>query len=420
MAPRSALAPKAQVKSSPTSTKSGFTQTFRFRVGFVDSRRALPGGPIALRLGLSKKDQAKHNAIRIEIACKGASRPIEIIDQLQLTVRGSYEVTRSNRPVLQVEAEIIEREIRPSIKVDGLPYKTCQRVHDLCGPDPAANIPALKAALARTKFSKTKQAAIVAAYEAEAEDRQADTPAIARLIGFFVAAGEKRAVARDLANDFNPALSPYQFLFTKRQSFLKADQFAKIYDPAQRDTDRPMAIMVRQLLDTLHIVNRVDVIGCDAWKDFEQSPDASKAAIEQLKTINVLREIDGGLIGLDWLVRAEETIARFLMTNEECELSERELALINYVLDHAAEFLHAPGFVPTLDQRRAVINAFRWRISIITGPPGVGKTAVLALINAIASMLYADELVALWVIALAGRAASNAREAGTCWTTSGV
>lgn len=91
------------------------------------------------------------------------------------------------------------------------------------------------------------------------------------------------------------------------------------------------------------------------------------------------------------------------------------------MLDHAAEFLHEPDFVPTPEQRQAVTNAFRFRISVITGRPGVGKTRVLSLINFIASGLYGgEEEFPAWVIALAGRAASNAREAGTTWTTGGL
>jgi hypothetical protein len=74
---------------------------------------------------------------------------------------------------------------------------------------------------------------IVSAYEAEAEARKSDTAAVTRLINIFVAAGEKRATARELAKDFDKTASPYQFLFCKRQGFIKADQFAKIYDPAR-------------------------------------------------------------------------------------------------------------------------------------------------------------------------------------------
>jgi exodeoxyribonuclease V alpha subunit len=115
--------------------------------------------------------------------------------------------------------------------------------------------------------------------------------------------------------------------------------------------------------------------------------------------------------------RAEERIAAFLRNNPPNELTACEAELIDKVLDNAADFLHNPDFILTDAQRIAIKSAFEHKISIITGPPGVGKTAVIALINAIATMLYSDsgtEQPAL-VIALAGRAASNAREAGTCW-----
>jgi exodeoxyribonuclease V alpha subunit len=77
--------------------------------------------------------------------------------------------------------------------------------------------------------------------------------------------------------------------------------------------------------------------------------------------------------------------------------------------------LRKPGFVLTAEQKDAIRTTFEHKVSVITGPPGVGKTAVIALINAIAAMLWSEIEHPAWVMALAGRAASNAREAGTCW-----
>jgi hypothetical protein len=450
-----------------------------FRPQFIDRRtKDEDDGSIILRLGLSKADQSALKAQRIEITCDPGARPIEIIDSLRLTLRGSFveDWQFMQARILVANAEIVEHAPRPSIKIDGLPSKTCERVRELCnGQDPAANIAALEHTLAgRSKFSKAKQAAILAAYKAEAEELASDTPTTKTLIEKLCAAGEPRAKARELAADFEPDQSPFQFLFAKRQSFIKADRFAKLFDPARRNADRPLAIVINQLLGTPHIVNRITGICKTAWADFGQSHRITKDAIERLKDLDTIQESEaikadiqiGGAvehpafgagtitaisddvatikfedryrtlsliflknnlsakIGLTWLVKAEERIAAFCASraapatnNLPNELTTCEKALIENVLDHAADFLHRPDFVLTDAQWTAIKSAFEHKLSIITGPPGVGKTAVIALINAIATMLYSEEIeeYPALVIALAGRAASTAREAGTCW-----
>jgi hypothetical protein len=45
-------------------------------------------------------------------------------------------------------------------------------------------------------------------------------------------------------------------------------------------------------------------------------------------------------------VEAEEAIVRILSRNTPVELSADDLAEIEWVLDHAAEVLNRPGFVP--------------------------------------------------------------------------
>ncbi len=433
-------------KSQRAAQLSHSSNSFTFKPQFICSRERGRDGSITVTLGLSQEQQAKFNARQIVVAGRPPnSPPIEIIDQLAATALNSApaEWCASGRPILQCDVEIVERSIRPSIKIDGLSFETCRRIHELVA-DPAADIAALEKALAKTRFSEAKRRAIVAALQAEADARKSDTAAIKKLIETFAAAGEKRADARALAEDFNPKLSPYQFLFAKRQTFLKADQFAKLYDPARktapdparsdltrsgwdagdeakRSADRAAAIIIEALNDDCNIVHPRAAVIKKAWIDFQQSDSASLAAIAQLIKQKVVREFGIGVgscaktyIGLDWLIRDEERVAAFLKTNVEYGLSKRQLALIEKVMDDAADLLRRPGFALTPDQRAAIVAVFKSKISIITGPPGVGKTAVLALINAIARTLYQEEENPAWLVALAGRAASNAREAGVC------
>lgn len=110
--------------------------------------------------------------------------------------------------------------------------------------------------------------------------------------------------------------------------------------------------------------------------------------------------------GLARYVAAEKLIAAMLGNNPVVKRTASELAIIEDVLDHAAEVLRRPGFVPHEAQRRAVRQTFQYRYSIITGPPGVGKTAVGALCCAIAARLWPDDQGPVLGVAPTGRAAS--------------
>jgi energy-coupling factor transporter ATP-binding protein EcfA2 len=420
------------MSSSPARRKQPLTSSFSgpselasphstlFRPQFVAGRYKAPSGETCiLSLGPARKDR-RALGDRIELTYPSdTAAPPEIIDQFALTFTGerreSWRGANDAARIRLADHTIIERPVKPSIKIDNLPIDARRRAHEACGFDPATNIPGLQKALdTKTKFSPVKKKQIIAAFEAEAEARKNDTAPIKKLIGEFVAAGETRGNARALANAFDDKLSPYQFLFGKAQSFLKADQFAKIHDEATRAQDRPMAIIVAELLKTPNIINGLREIEGGAWDGFGLRGETFRTAVEGLKEQGIIREIDG-FVGLAWLINAEEEIAKAVTTNQTFELPDSKLALINYALDNAAKILRRPGFVLTPEQRTAILNAFRSKISIITGPPGVGKTAVLSLINLIASMLYAEKEFPAWVIALAGRAASNAREAGTTW-----
>lgn len=448
-------------KLEATKTQVAIDQIqMRLSPQFIDWRRELKDGRVCVRLGLSKTNQSTFGATRIEITYdpkspysgesltrrlfagteagteerkagdargypvpdKNATQHIEIIDNLRLDITGR-DVERwgyMDAQILQANAEIVKYEPKSSIKIDGLPYLTCARVVALCGSDPGANILALEKALAATRFSKTKQGLIVAAYSAEAEARKGDKALTKKLSDFLCKAGETRSNARELATGFKSKLSPYQLFFAKKQSFLKADRFAELYDPVARFADRPLAIVVRQLLDTPHIVNAAtDIIGA-AWKDFGVEQEAIDDAIARLKTLGIVEEVEKAndktkFIGLAWLIKTEKAIADVLSRNAECKLAPDQICLVDYVLDNADAMLRKPGFVLTAEQKDAIRATFEHKISVITGPPGVGKTAVIALINAIAAMLWSEIAHPAWVLALSGRAASNAREAGTCW-----
>jgi exodeoxyribonuclease V alpha subunit len=131
-----------------------------------------------------------------------------------------------------------------------------------------------------------------------------------------------------------------------------------------------------------------------------------------------LRNIPSYLYGLTRFVEAEEKIAGILSRNTAVELTAKELAIIEWVCDHA-DFLLNRSFKLNSDQRAAILSAFQWRFTIITGPPGTGKTAIVALISAVAARIYPNTAPVLG-IALAGRAASVLGEAATWFDGEGV
>src|SRR5262249_10314143 len=106
--------------------------------------------------------------------------------------------------------------------------------------------------------------------------------------------------------------------------------------------------------------------------------------------------------------------------NTAVELTAKELAIIEWVCDHADFLLNRPGFKLNPDQRVAILSAFQWRFSILTGPPGTRKTPNAALISAVAARIYPNEAAPVLGIALAGRAASVLREAATWFDGEGV
>ena len=83
----------------------------RFHAQYVDEREVLRDGTTRIRLGLNENIKLciTPSASKSFIDPK-ASRPIEVIDALQLTVLDACAVHWSHRPIVKADAKIIERE----------------------------------------------------------------------------------------------------------------------------------------------------------------------------------------------------------------------------------------------------------------------------------------------------------------------
>jgi hypothetical protein len=309
------------------------------------------------------------------------------------------------------------RSIRAFV-VDEVAAADCRALEKRFGADFAIKIAADPGLVDETKFSAEKKAMIVLACKAEKNAAEADTPSTKKIVALYCAAGISKGKARKLAARFRKSGSPYQHLFTGWLSFLQGDRFAHLLDPGDAKKDRSLAIVIEQFLDSESVViGRKGKEGLDAqaFKNFGIYPSKVATAVERLIKLGVIQE-DGGLYGLARLIKAEQSIARFLTKNHSVELSAEVSAVIQHVLDNASDFL---GYEVVLDpeQREAVWQVFRNQFSVITGGPGVGKTMICSLINVIACILYPagpDGVPPAQGMALAGTAADNLRQTTIC------
>lgn len=365
----------------------------------------------------------------------------------------------------------------PAPRIEGLPRATCRSLEKHFGCDFIAAIAANPDLLKKTKFSIPKSKIIAEACAIEQKTRQGETGKTKALVSALCQSGVKIGKARDLAERFNPESGPYQFLFSRNMTLLQADRFAAILDPvraklesynnsssaSRHHPERPLALVADNFLRVESTLLSRDEIVDASWRDYELKTPTAQKALDGLILHGVVREfkfetpsalfghepegfeappIIEIFYGLKSLIDAEELIAQCVTDNPRLPPLERlslpsasrrsallETAsssprlepdaetckIIQYVIDHAAEFLGRPGFVLAEKQIEAIWNTFRYKFSVLTGPPGTGKTAICALINVIAALLYPDIDPPARGLALAGRAASVLREACVCW-----
>jgi exodeoxyribonuclease V alpha subunit len=118
-----------------------------------------------------------------------------------------------------------------------------------------------------------------------------------------------------------------------------------------------------------------------------------------------------GLVSAGDLVRAEQWIYRREVAELEAELAVRVTELLSRPPAKRLKSVPEPGTAEpaslTAEQRNAVVQAFRHRLSLITGGPGTGKTASIRSIVDIANR----HGVSVMLMAPTGRAAVRMSEA---------
>lgn len=158
-------------------------------------------------------------------------------------------------------------------------------------------------------------------------------------------------------------------MFAGRQSFQSADKLAQILDPLAAKNDRHQAIVAALFMNSDDTSFRFRELDERAWLDYALTEDEVEAALDALITRGIVKE-HGRYYGLAPIFAHEEFLTEFIKDNPRIDLSEKERAITQRVIDNAASYLGRPGFV--LDERQiaAIWACFENRISFLAGPPG--------------------------------------------------
>jgi hypothetical protein len=386
----------------------GSLAPFEFTAQFVAERtkdyvRLAPSGALRARLGIE----------RVEIA-RGHGPAIELTHKLAITPRNIRDGRKDGRRVtkiLEADAEIIPFEPRLIQRVEGVPYADSRALAKRFGPNWAGIIAADAAILNQTRFSADKRKLIAQACKRDLEADKKIKRGLA-LVAQFCAAGVPKGKAREFARRYQPNEGPYQFNLAGKMSFIAADRFAGIVSP-NGHADRILAItMMAFTADCDDTILSKKEIAEKAWLNFELADGEIDQAINALLERGYLKQRDD-YFGPASLFEAEEYLAEFVKDNARIELTAHERKIIDAVIAEPGKFLNLPDFALDDQQAAAIRQHFEYRASILCGPPGSGKTAIVALINAIACLLWPDLGTPIYGVALAGRAASNLRTAAT-------
>jgi exodeoxyribonuclease V alpha subunit len=411
---------------------------------FVKSRTA---GEMVI--GLPIAEQKRFRGVYKVVFPRGPNAPIiEIGHSLEIKPERieneKWKGGREAKFLVAESAKIIPYEPRQSPKIDDLDSATCKNLSAKLGADYVAEIAADPTKLAAFRYSPAKREIVVAACKAEAKAGRAVKGRARRIFDALRYADVSPARARELLPQLVDPLAgsgprvipsvcrgageaietdPYRPLFAGALTFKKADRFARAVAPATAAGQRPQAIIIaalRKLAEDGHTLASLDEIADRAWLDFGLKETDVSAAIQILvERRGVIRRVGHGAIGLSSLIDAERKIEAAICANDKSSLSQKAVAVIEDVIARAGELLGRPDFVLDEDQADALRRIFENRVSIVTGPPGSGKTALIALANFIARWLYRDLETPICGVALAGRAASVLAESATVARTVG-
>ena len=249
-------------------------------------------------------------------------------------------------------------------------------------------------------IGKKKAARIATSWNEYQEAREA----LIFLQGHGLGASRAMAVFRKLGEETIAKVSanPYRTLLTIRGiGFRIADTLALSlgFEPTHRDR---ISAGLRHVVDARsasgHTLASEEVLASEGAALLEVPVDRVASVVGLLLAHDKLQRVDGGLVGLPALLRAEQRLAEALLARA-APWDDARLARVDGQL--------SDGRVLSEEQREALVTCLAYGVAVLTGGPGVGKTTVTQVLAQ--SLDHAGYSLAL--CAPTGRAARRMAEA---------
>ncbi len=378
----------------------------------------------------------------------GAAERFELGERVRVTAGEHKHFDRSDFTYFDAGPSALEAPALDDAisKISGMSRADSESLRKRFGDDFAQRIASTPELLKETKFSIQKRAIIVEKLRAEVNARL--TGEAGRMQVLMKRAGFSTAVAKRALKDHGFADPVFQLVWRAGLPFAKVNRLAQMPELAAfaPHVDCLQAItfdVVRRLSSEGSILHSVDAIADRVWKEFGferrdvENALAWLAHYERLNFVEYQTAPDplfGKLFGAPppskryaapAMLKAEddiETELKRLAKLGSSRASAADHAFMEDVISEAAGLLQRPGIEIDAEQRAALHAIIDHKVSIVTGPPGAGKTAVMALLSAYA-LEHKDQTRKpkdrVQGVALSGRAARVlARQSRTDWIKS--
>jgi hypothetical protein len=180
---------------------------------------------------------------------------------------------------------------------------------------------------------------------------------------------------------FKPGGSPWQHHFEDELTFLRAIKFAYIIDPKRAAAELDQARIVAALKEDKHTAYNCTALEEVAFKLFDMDRLKIGEAIKKLEDSKIIVRTaakSGDLLSFKPLYDAERAIAEYAKGALTYNLTDKEKAVARRCIKNAAFILGIKNLELDPEQEAGVWAILENQICFIIGPPGSGKTRVVA------------------------------------------